>query len=108
MLEKKSFRAEVQCPNKGVTEGEITEGEGVLKEILQENNSELKYCFQLEQTILTPSKINEKKKKKLSSEHKIKKFQNTGELDRGVGEGMRKLIQKRSVEKKEATYNRCL
>ena len=28
MLEKKSFRAEVQCPNKGVTEGEITEGEG--------------------------------------------------------------------------------
>ena len=49
-----------------------------------------------------------KKKNKLSSEHIIKKFQNTGELDRGVGEGKRKLIQKRSVEKKEATYNRCL
>ena len=40
------------------------EGEGVMKEILQENNSELRHCFQLQQTILTPSKITEKKKKK--------------------------------------------
>lgn len=40
------------------------EGEGVLKEILQENNSELKHCFQVQQTILTPSKINGKKKNK--------------------------------------------
>lgn len=50
----------------------------------------------------------EKKKTNLSSEHIIKKFQNTGELDRGVGAGKRKLIQKPSVEKKEATYNRWL
>lgn len=28
-----------------------------------------------------------------------------GDLDRGVGEGKKKLIQKPSVEKKEATYN---
>ena len=83
--------------------GETTKGEEVLKERVQENNSELKYCFQLEQTILTSSKINEKKT--FSSEHIIKKFHNTGDLDRGVGEGRRKLIRKPFIEKKGATYN---
>ena len=49
--------------------------------------------------------MQKKKKTKKPLIRAHKKFQNTGDLDRGVGEGKRKLIQKPSVEKKEATYN---